>query len=71
MKKDTCCDEIGLCAQNIDTILRSIVNTFEVGGGLFDHLRSQSIFSLTSFKVLGLCSDFDILKMTIFVICNC
>ena len=57
-EKDTCCDENGLCAQNIDTILRSILNTFGMGG-VFDHLRSQSIFFLTSFKVLGLNSDSD------------
>ena len=31
-EKDTCCDEIGFCAQNIDTILRSVVYTFGMGG---------------------------------------
>ena len=54
-------DENGLHAQNIDTILGSIVNIITIGRvyweGLCDHLKSKRISSLDSCKLLHLYSD--------------
>jgi hypothetical protein len=41
--KDTCSKEIRLHAQNMLTILHSMLNT--IGGDLYDHLMSTGIFT--------------------------
>ena len=67
-KKDTCFDEFGLCAQNIDTILDSIVNT--IGTVYVINWKRKRIFNLTSYDY---CISTPTLKveMTIFEIHNC
>ena len=47
--KDVCLEEIGLCAQNMITILDPIVNLY--GGDLYEHLMSIGIFTLIMNKV--------------------
>lgn len=44
-QKGICHDEIGLCDQDIDTILGPIINNWE---GLWHHLKRKKIFVLTS-----------------------
>ena len=58
--KDMCYDEIGLCAQNIDTFLGSIINT------IGDHIERRRTFNLMSYNF---CISTLILKlkMTTFV----
>ena len=48
-QKNTCLDEIGLCAHNIHFIIGSIVK--RIGGPLFDCLMRKRIFTLTSYDV--------------------
>ena len=50
-QKDMCSKEIGLCAQNVITILSSIVNIIE--GDIYDHLMSTQIFALIMNKIFS------------------
>lgn len=55
-QKDVCLEEIGSHAQNMTTILDSIVHII-VGGGEYDHSMSTSIFtSITYYKTINLAS---------------
>ena len=49
-QKDKCLQEIALHAQNMITILVSIVNI--IGGDLYDHFISMRIFALMMNKIL-------------------
>ena len=44
-------EEIGLCAQNLITILGSMVNISLGEGELYDHLMSRRIFTLIMNKI--------------------
>ena len=60
--------EIGLCAQNMTTVLNSIVNI--IGGDLYDHLMSTKIFTLNmneifmNFEESGYNLNLDLLSMS-------
>ena len=43
-QNDMCLEEIGLCVQNMSTILSSIINI--IGGDLYDHSITTRIFTL-------------------------
>ena len=48
-KKDMCLKEIGLCAQNMITILSSTINI--IGGDLYNELMSTRIFTSMMNKI--------------------
>ena len=58
-----CLKEIGLCAQNMITILGAIVNI--TGGHLHDHLMNMRIFTLIMGKIYMWASKWKLL-VTIF-----
>jgi hypothetical protein len=67
-KKDTCFDEVGLCAQNIDTILDSIVNT--IGRVYVINWKRERNFNFTSYDYC-ISTPTPKVEMTIFEIHNC
>lgn len=67
--KDTCYDEIGLCAQTVDTILYSLVNT-RLKGSMWSFIEKESLH----FHILNFCistPSWEIKRMTIFEIHDC
>ena len=48
--KNTCLEEIRLCAQNMIAILR-FNSQHNWGGGLYDHSMSRRIFTLIMIKI--------------------
>ena len=50
-QEDMCSKHIGLCAQNMITIVGSIININGVEEDLYDHLMSTKIFPLIMNKI--------------------
>ena len=62
-----CYSEIEICAQDINTVLGFIVNTFERA---YATTKRIEFFTLTSYN-FGISTPILKLEMTNYVICNC
>lgn len=68
--KDTCHNEIGLCAQELWIIVSLIVNMIGRTIHPCDHLQSSRTFTLSSYNI-DIFALVQRVEMTIFVIRNC